>query len=614
MYKLFLNGTEVNEPENLIDLILEKIRSDVFGGFIVGEYGYLEQELGLTFVDDVSLDIINTEIEKSGIYANITVNLTYCNQTIYYGKLNISKYDNSECCNINIPIQNDSDGIIVNSKRAIQYSIEPTTKITLTKKEYSNGGSYLIGEHNQFKALGAGIHLSFGFPLKVDTSINGMQDSTIGDGTFYVAPYDTTIQLSGILNWSENSTKNYDLEIVVKNSGGSTISSTVLQSYTHTGVITFRQYFLNRTIILLAGYKVSFILHDSTVTTPFEFNFLNTTYLSITENPNSSTIPNTSDCYGVMAFEAFEQIISKFGPNFRFKSDFFKSGFGANDFITNGNNIRGIKSNINLSLEYLISNFSTLYDLKADFNNNVFNVDKVVDNYSNCGYINSEINNFRKVVNSDKLYSSVKVGFSTWQSESKLKGLEFNSIRTYETDLNFGNRPLDLICDFITAGYIIEEQRRLQYDEVEKLKEHKFDENIFLIAIENYMPESINQYNPLSNIVLSGGVYNLKYTPLNIIQYNRRKLKHCGDLKFVSGEGNTQMTISGISENGIFNFGSELPYNVSFDCNLEFDEFKFMDDTQINVCGVSYFLRPQTISLSLQQNGTGFVTVNGELI
>ena len=238
----------------------------------------------------------------------------------------------------------------------------------------------------------------------------------------------------------------------------------------------------------------------------------------------------------------------------------------------------------------------------------------VVDNYSKCGYINSEINNFRRKVNIDKLYSSVKVGYSTWQSESKLKGLQFNSIRTYESDNTFGSRELPLICDFITAGFIIEEQRRLQYDDVEKLKEHKFDENIFLIAIENDMPESISKYNPIANVILSGGVYNLKYCPLNVIQYNSRKLKYCGDLKFVSGEGNTQMTILGIEENGVFNFGSELPYNVSFDCDLDFDDFKYIDDTQINTCGKSYFLRPETISLSLQQNGTGFVTFNGELI
>jgi hypothetical protein len=106
-----------------------------------------------------------------------------------------------------------------------------------------------------------------------------MQNSSIADGTFYIAPQSGFVNISGIIEWSENSSKDYDLRIIVKNSGGSTISTSVIQSYAHTGTLISRQCVINRKINVLAGYKISMWLHDSTINTPFEFDFLAQTFL-----------------------------------------------------------------------------------------------------------------------------------------------------------------------------------------------------------------------------------------------------------------------------------------------------------------------------------------------
>lgn len=614
MYKVKLNGTEIIEPNGLVDLVLQKSRSDVFGGFIVGTYGYLEQSGGIVFLDPISTDIILTEIRNNGIFGEVTIEIFYCDNLIFKGKLDNSSIQIKDCCYIQMSLTNDTMGDLLNSKRNIKYGLNPTRKINLPTKDYSSGGSYTIGERTKFITSASGVHLNLGVPLKSGGEVNGMQNSSIGDGTFYIAPQDGFIYLNGVVEWSENSTKDYDLIIIVKDAGGSTISTTVIQSYVHTGTLINRQCIISRKITVLSGYKISMWLHDSTINTPFEFDFFASTFLQIKDNPTSDVAD--SECYGLTAYEAFGQILTKIDPKLKLDSTFFKSDFGKNDFITNGNSIRGIAQEINISLEWIFTQFALIYDLEAHLDGNSFIVDKVVDNALNCGYLDSEITNYTETVDVDRLYSSVKVGYRTWQSESKLKGAEFNSIRVYESDLIFGSRELDLTNDFITAGYIIEEQRRLQFDTEKKTDEHRFDEAIFLIALDRDLigPEVIADYNPISNLIVSGGVYNLKYTPANILEYNARKLKHLGVIDFASGDGNYSLTIKGRSESQSMEFGDSIPLNCNFDAVMNFEDFKYRNDACFQVCGTEKNASINEMKLKPQQNGLGFVNIEAKIL
>ncbi len=615
MYKLILNGTEVKQPSNLINLVLTKVRSEIFNGFVIGDYGYYANNEGLEITDSDTVFLIKNLVRLDGVKTKVEAILQYCDNTIFNGYLDFSTYKNTECYRVSINLASDTKGDIVNSKRNITYSIPTKSKIVLTKKNYISGGNYGVGEQSKFKVTTTGVHLEIGVPLKSDNKVQGMQDSYIGDGTFFVAQKDSTLKLLGSINWTENVTHNYDLELIVKNAGGSTISTTILQSYTHGGgALMTRQYTISRDIILLTGYKVSLWLHDSTINVPYEINFLSSTSIEVTDNLEDDNISNKSDCYGIYAFDAFKEIVKRIDPGITFKSDFFKSGYGANDFLTNGNNIRGIASDLNLSLEYLFTNFDPLYDLKLDFESNELRIEKQIRGNKKTSFINGRVSKYVEETDLDRLYSSVKIGYSTWQSESKLKGLEHNSIRTYESELAFGSNPLELISGFVTAGYIIEEQRRLQYDADNKLKEHKFDENIFLIAVENGIPESLKNYQPVANIILGGGVYNFKYSPLQILQNNARKLENIGLIKFASGEGNINLVINGNFENQSFNFGEIMPMKCSFDCVIHFEEFKSLDEIGVETCEGERFLRCEEVNMKLQQNGTGFVTVNGKLI
>jgi len=609
MYRIFLNGTEVIEPEGFTNLQFIKDRSDIFNGFVVGDYGLVQQKGGLSFFDEISLNIIKQEIIQRGILGEVLIDIYYQSDLIFSGKLDLSSYIIREGQFIECSVSNDTLGDIVNSKRDIEYSIAPTKKINLTKKDYSSGGIYEIGDRTLFKTTASGVHLNLGVPLNPDNKVEGMQVSSISNGVFFIATKATKVHISGVIAWSENSTKDYTFRMIVE-SGGTT--TTDLASYVHTGSLIDRQIIISRTVELVEGGSVAFYLHDSTLSTGFEFNFSTSSYLQIYENPSEEI--EDSECYGIMAFDAFKNVLAKIDSSITFESIFLKSGQGSNDFITNGNNIRNYNTDLNLSLTYLIAEFSKLYDLEANLIGSTFKVEKVGLNGLDSEVLESDVNDYYESVDIDRLYSSVKVGYSTWQSEGKIKGAEFNSIRTFETSLSYGSRELNLVSDFITSGFIVEEQRRYQFDSVEKTKDHKFDENLFLIAIENDLPESSQNYNPISNVIANGGVNNFKYAPTNILLNNERKLRHLGEITFASGEGNYSAIINGNSDLEGYNLGQIIPMNVNFNAQLSFSDFKDRVNAYLYTLDENKNIRIAEMTLSLQQNGLGFVTVKGELI
>ena len=130
MYKLFLNDTEVEQPSNLVDLILTKIRSEIFNGFVVGTYGYYDNNEGLEISDSDTVELIKSVLKIDGVNAKIQAVLKYCDQIIFSGFLDFSTYQNTECCNVSINLSSDIHQDLINSKRLIDYAIYPKSKIT----------------------------------------------------------------------------------------------------------------------------------------------------------------------------------------------------------------------------------------------------------------------------------------------------------------------------------------------------------------------------------------------------------------------------------------------------------------------------------------------------
>ena len=61
-------------------------------------------------------------------------------------------------------------------------------------------------------------------------------------------------------------------------------------------------------------------------------------------------------------------------------------------------------------------------------------------------------------------------------------------------------------------------------------------------------------------------------------------------------------------------FGSEIPYICTFDANMDFEDFKRMTDLCFDVCGETKNAMVSKFELKPQQNGKGFVNIQGVVI
>lgn len=426
-------------------------------------------------------------------------------------------------------------------------------------------------------------------------------------GVFYESVGSNTISLSGVISWSENAGTDYDLVLTITNAGTEKYRE-VIASYVATGAFVQRRAVIAKTLTLADLDRVALRLESTGTSTDIEVIFNTDTHLNISNKEDKDHVRN-SECYGLTVYEAFSALSAQMGLGF--KSEFFSKGQGVGDFLTSGNNVRGILSNVNLSLEWLFVQLSRIYNLELNLKEGVISIEKAVNrraiwlDKSPDGYIeNTDI---------DKLYSKVKAGYSKWQSESKMKGVEFNSMREYETELAYGSRELNLVVDIVTSGYMIEEQRRLQFD-VQKSKEGgKYDEDIFLIALDGNVVERLDKYNPVLNVLPSGGVYNFKYSPARVMENNADNLKNLGEIEMVSAQGNSGVSAAGIREDKRFNYGDKRPLVASFETVIDTADFNDLDEIIFNHCGVNKSIKILDASMSLQPDGKGFITITGEV-
>lgn len=424
--------------------------------------------------------------------------------------------------------------------------------------------------------------------------------------TFFKSVGENIITLSGLLAWEGEIDVDYELRLIVRN-GSNVKYDILLASYTGNGSTQSYEYYLFERLNLVHKDEVSLVLVGLDESNHIEIRYSEETYINITRDTEDEGVVN-SECYGLFIEEAIQQLLDKITDGeVQLKQDVFKG-----DFITNGNNIRGIRSDINISLAELISNVIPIFDLECDLIDSNFHIRKA-DVAVNELAIRFD-GGVEAVVDADlnRLHSSVKVGYPNWQSERKLKGAEFNSIRTYSTESNYGSTELGLTSGIITSGYIIEEQRRILFDEDKRGNGSKYDESIFMIALQGNIVEQLDMYQPVGGLIVADGVYNLKYNPYQILKNNKRQLKYLGELKLESSEGNVSLIVNGERTAQNLNFGDEMPYITDIEMIADprlFDDMRYLD---VDINGQSTLVRVLNATMGVS-NGKTMVNLTGEI-
>jgi hypothetical protein len=170
----------------------------------------------------------------------------------------------------------------------------------------------------------------------------------------------------------------------------------------------------------------------------------------------------------------------------------------------------------------------------------------------------SSPNNVKRTIQSNKIYTRLKTGYSKYLDEQEINAIDtFHTEREYSTGLKAADNVLEKVCKFIADPYAIEVTRRHQFDK--DTSNWKYDEDIFVVALDLYRDEYRQQMSINIGIDESEGIispqtmYNTRISPeRNAIRWAERffevnSLKN--SLKFMSGTGNVSAKGS-VSDSG----------------------------------------------------------------
>jgi len=235
---------------------------------------------------------------------------------------------------------------------------------------------------------------------------------------------------------------------------------------------------------------------------------------------------------------------------------------------SNGKNVRGLESVITTSFDDLFSELIKMYCLFCT----VTDSEVIIEQRSNIvklgtkSYLNRDrISSEVEIPNRDFLFSLIKVGYKNWQLDSALSNQETNSLLEFSTNMFGRESTLNLECDSISSGILIEEIRQMQFGKISNEQQKKFDETLVsLIANdgkENYLTFGVND-----------DARNLSIRPSELLRSWANVIGGHQEWKFTSGVGNYSALIGMKAQSeSITNFGniiSDAAWDLTYTCEL----------------------------------------------
>lgn len=228
----------------------------------------------------------------------------------------------------------------------------------------------------------------------------------------------------------------------------------------------------------------------------------------------------------------------------------------------------------------------------------------------------SNVQNLTRKYDNDVIFNKIDIGYTQWQSED-ISGIDDpQTKKVYSTRFQKIGQGIDIKSDFIAASLAIETTRR---QTVEKSKDYKFDNNVFIIAInpddispDAYVPELDENFTSILNLLNSDTRYNIRLSVARNFLRWRKWFNGClqnyvGSLyKFVSGEGNYDMIttmVVGSPDCLDEDFGGEelsekqdievttdiihTPNYYEMEVPMEWDTYKTIRNNRRNAIGIS---------------------------
>lgn len=183
----------------------------------------------------------------------------------------------------------------------------------------------------------------------------------------------------------------------------------------------------------------------------------------------------------------------------------------------------------------------------------------------------NECADLREYVNSDYIYTGVKIGYNKKDIENVNGRFEFNGVHDYSTDLNLGENILELISPYRADCYGIE---FLTQERGKDTTDDKSDKDLFLINVSEesgYYTVVKNEFSgncpmDLKNNKYENSIFNGNLNPFNLLKLNESLLGvSVHNIEFASSDSNSRIIIDGQE----INAGHNIPKGTGlFDAHM----------------------------------------------
>lgn len=544
MYEFRLNGIEIDEPMNFDHCVFKWERSKKYFGSIFKERLFTLGSKEITYEDRRVYDLIVGAFEADGLFAEVRFEVWFCDEQAFEGWLDMAtlKWDEKRvsCSFVDKPLVQEWVANV-----GTKYDITPNVQIDLHGQNLVGTITHTIDDNLRTVAdnsVSVGIEHTIPLKLKNSVSVVGIAQSVSNvrqRQPIYTnnTSQSVTIDLEGVID-VEVRGNSFGFQVIIECAGNPQFISM------GTGTVTtFLNNILVKATVTVAPSRSIYLYVRETL--PFvgfyAFFYKSTSYLSVEER---------DDIVGSVAFGAeagylLDRIIKKSNG---MKSVFSEIEGNSNLIFTNGLNIRGKNGEISTSFDEVFEFLNTRYNLAVDVTDLgvwVGSKQELMDGYGTYNLGTPDDVQFSP--NMDWYFSDSKVGYKTWQAESRMGNGEFNSGREYSFRSPVKN-TLNLETDVIASGYVIEETRRKQFD-VKKVNDWKYDHNLFVI---DAVPVGTSYRSRVAAEITHNEIFYLPNKE-NISTYNfdlapefsmlkwARFFGLSGNAKFVSGTGNTNV-------------------------------------------------------------------------
>jgi hypothetical protein len=220
--------------------------------------------------------------------------------------------------------------------------------------------------------------------------------------------------------------------------------------------------------------ETSFLLTNTKVCPPTDCDvyLINETLAHVTESITDRCLTIQSDYYGRTDSQPFASSID---------------GCGSLRIVTPGLKIRqATDKQFFASMKELMEGLRAIDNIGMGMEADRVRIEPAEWFYQDSKIIDlSLVPEMRNDLEEKLIYSNLLTGYSKWEIKS-IKGIdEFNSAKEYRTSIKAVNNPLDIRCNLIASGYIIENLRTQTLVNTGNT-DSTYDNDVFIICVERY--------------------------------------------------------------------------------------------------------------------------------